>query len=224
MTAAAPPLEVRRSARARRIGIRIDPARGVAELVLPEGAPRAEGDRFAARHRAWVAARLAELPPRRPFVHGARVPVADGAVEILHRPGGPAAARREGGRLVVGGPAAEVAPRVAGWLKALAREALREAATRHAEALGARFASLRVGDARTRWGSCSPRGALAFSWRLAMAPSRVLDYVAAHEAAHLLEANHGPRFWRLVARLRPDYAEARAWLRRRGPELHRYGG
>ena len=219
----APQVRVRRSARAARIRLRIDTARGDAELVLPQAAALADGERFVARNRAWLARHLAALPSRRPFADGARVPFQGRELVIAHRPDGPRAARIDGGALVVGGPAGQISARVRAWFGAAAHEALREAATRHAAALGAGFATLRVGDPKTRWGSCSARGALSFSWRLILAPASVLDYVAAHEVAHLREPNHRPAFWRLVERLDPDYAEARAWLKRRGAELHRYG-
>lgn len=226
--AGAPPVRVRRSPRARRIRLRIDPVLGDAELVLPQRADRAEGERFVARHRAWIARQLAALPPRRPFVDGARLPVMDSEVTVVHRPdwsghGACGPVRLESGRLVVGGSADRLAGNVAAWLRAAARDALDEAARRHAEALGGRFTALRIGDPRSRWGSCSPRGTLSFSWRLVLAPARVLDYVAAHETAHLLEANHGPRFWRLVESRHPDWRESGDWLRRHGPALHRYG-
>ena len=203
--------------------LRIDPVRGDAELVLPATAGAAEGERFVARHRGWIARQLAELPPRRPFVPGARLSVADREVEIAHDPAAPGPARLDGARLVVGGPPDRLPAHVVVWLRLQARAALGEAAARHAETLGVRFSALRIGDTTSRWGSCSSRGALAFSWRLILAPARVLDYVAAHEVAHLREANHGPRFWRLVQRLDPDYPAARDWLSRHGPALHRYG-
>lgn len=219
----AAPIRVRRSRRARRIRIAIDHARGDAELVLPLAASDAEGARFVARHRAWVARQLAALPPRRPFVDGARLPVLGRTIVVSHRLAGPRRTRLDDGRLVVGGRTDEVAARVTAWLRATARDALGDAAARHAAALGATFPALRIGDPKSRWGSCSARGVLSFSWRLVLAPERVLDHVAAHEVAHLREANHGAGFWRLVERLDPDYERSRAWLRNHGPELHRYG-
>ena len=104
-----------------------------------------------------------------------------------------------------------------------ARRAVRELASavadEEAQALGVAYARIQVRDQRTRWGSCSPRGTLSFNWRLALAPYEVLDYVVVHELAHLREANHSPRFWRLVESRRPGWREQRAWLREHGPEL-----
>jgi predicted metal-dependent hydrolase len=111
---------------------------------------------------------------------------------------------------------------VAGVLKALARDRLTEASDRHAAALGRRYTRLTLRDTRSRWGSCSSAGALMYSWRLILAPPEVLDYVAAHEVAHLAQMNHSPAFWAEVARLCPSYPTHRTWLRRSGDTLHRY--
>ena len=127
----------------------------------------------------------------------------------------------EGGRLLVSGPPEGAPGRARAFLKDAARAALVPAAHGYAEQVGRRAARITLRDTRSRWGSCSSEGALSFSWRLAMAPPEVLDYVAAHEAAHLVEMNHGPRFWALVERLRPDWRESRDWLRRHGGDLHR---
>ena len=105
-----------------------------------------------------------------------------------------------------------LARRVTEWLRREARRDLERAVARHAKALGRKPGGLRVGDPKSRWGSCSSKGVLTFSWRLVLAPPRVLDYLAAHEVAHLKEMNHGRKFWALVERLDPDYEAARAWL------------
>ncbi len=197
------PIRTRRSPRARRIRLRIDPVRGDAELVLPLSARRAEGERFVARHHAWVTRQIAALPPRRPFIDGARLSVLGREIVIAHRRAERRPARLDAGALIVGGAADCLSARVAVWLRATARSALHDAVSRHAEMLDTPFSALRIGDPRSRWGSCSPRGVLSFSWRLVLAPVRVLDY---------------------VERLDPDYPAARAWLVRHGPGLHRYGG
>jgi predicted metal-dependent hydrolase len=102
-----------------------------------------------------------------------------------------------------------------------ARDALAAASDRYAHALGRTYARLSIRDTRSRWGSCSSQGTLMYSWRLIMAPPAVLDYVAAHEVAHLVEMNHQPAFWDVVAGICPDYATHRAWLRTHGDSLHR---
>jgi predicted metal-dependent hydrolase len=109
------------------------------------------------------------------------------------------------------------------WLKREARRDLEAAVARHVAALGKQPFALRVGDAKSRWGSCSARRVLTFSWRLILAPPHVLDYLAAHEVAHLAEMNHGARFWALVRQLDPKHEAARTWLKRHGGDLHAVG-
>lgn len=213
----------RASSRARRLSLKLDTAAGVVELVVPDGAPEAEVARFVASHRRWIARQLAGLPPHVPFADGAEIAVLDEALRLRHSSGGRAAARREGDALVIGGDMARFAPRVRAWLRESARAAFFEHAHGHAAHIGQSVTGIRIGDPRTRWGSCSRHGRLAFSWRLVLAPRSVLDYVAAHEVAHLAEMNHSRRFWRLVDDLHPDVATARAWLTTHGPALHRYG-
>ena len=108
----------------------------------------------------------------------------------------------------------------AAWLREQARQACLAAVTRHAAAGGWRPGRITLRDPRSRWGSCNAGGDLMFSWRLIMAPAAVLDYVVAHEVAHLAELNHSPHFWAVVRRLCPDHAPAREWLRRHGASLH----
>ena len=127
-------------------------------------------------------------------------------------------------RLVVAGAAPHVARRVRDHLVRLARADLTSASARHASAVGKRIARITIRDARSRWGSCSASGRLSFSWRIVMAPPEVIDYLAAHEVAHLVHLDHSGKFWDLVATLCPGHAAARAWLKRHGASLHRYGG
>ena len=113
--------------------------------------------------------------------------------------------------------------RIGDFLKREARRDLEAAASRYAARLGVAIKRVSIRDQSSRWGSCSNTGVLSFSWRLILAPSFVLDYLAAHEVAHLKELNHSPRFWRLVASLDPDFERAKAWLDAHGTDLHRYG-
>jgi predicted metal-dependent hydrolase len=109
------------------------------------------------------------------------------------------------------------------WMKRQAHLDLKARVDVHANRLGLTPARIVVRDQTTRWGSCSTSGALSFSWRLVLAPPFVLDYLAAHEVAHLGHMNHGPRFWSLVERTMPRHEEARTWLHKHGASLHRYG-
>jgi predicted metal-dependent hydrolase len=128
----------------------------------------------------------------------------------------------EGDALVVPGDAGRAGVRVGAFVKTLARERLAAASDRYARQVGRAFSGITLRDPRSRWGSCTAEGALMYSWRLAMAPPDVLDYVAAHEVAHLVEMNHSAAFWAVVARLRPDWKVQRDWLRGQGAELQAY--
>ncbi len=106
------------------------------------------------------------------------------------------------------------------WLKPRARTAIDREIARHAPALGVTPAAVSVRDQRTRWGSASREGRLAFSWRLLLAPPEALETVVIHELAHLRVFGHGPRFWAVVASRRPDHKVWRRWLRDHSTELH----
>jgi predicted metal-dependent hydrolase len=111
--------------------------------------------------------------------------------------------------------------RVKAFMKLQARDALAAASDRYAAAVGKSYARLSLRDTRSRWGSCSSQGVLMYSWRLIMAPPQVLDYVAAHEVAHLVEMNHSQAFWDVVEDIFPNHKPCRKWLREHGDKLHR---
>jgi predicted metal-dependent hydrolase len=218
------PLAIRMSPRARRVGLRIDAARRRVELVLPRGVPPELGLRFLQAKRGWVAARFAALPRPVPFSEGAVVPIL-GVLHRIRRSQNLAAAPVEiaEGEIRVRGDAAHLARRVRDHLASLARDELAQRARPLADRLGRKIARISVRDPKSRWGSCSSSGNLSFSWRLIFAPAEVVDYVVAHEVAHLVEMNHGPRFWRLVDGLAPANARHRGWLDRHRAELLSYG-
>jgi len=108
------------------------------------------------------------------------------------------------------------------WYRRQARQRVLDVAEREADRLGVEFKSVGIRDPRTRWGSCSSRGNLSFSWRLLLAPPEVLEYVVVHELLHLREPNHTKAFWRLVETARPGWQQQARWLREHGQELHGY--
>jgi predicted metal-dependent hydrolase len=213
-------LTLRRSARARRISLRVSGLDGRVTLTLPRRTPESEALGFARQKEGWIRRQLAARPTPACVGPGCELPLAGELVRIEAGTG--RAVRRQGDRLIVPGPLDTLPARLEGYLKARARDALAEASDRHAATLGRGYGRLTLRDTRSRWGSCSSRGDLMYSWRLILAPPEVLDYVAAHEVAHLLEMNHGPAFWALVGELMPDHAAPRAWLRREGASLHRF--
>ncbi len=216
-------LAVRRSRRARRILLRIDSNARRAELVLPPGTPAADGRAFAESRAAWLRDRLAAMPRGVPFAPGATIPLLGADCLLVHAPAQRAGIVREGGRLTVSGRGEFFARRVRDWLRAEARRRIAPLAHAKAAQIGRTVGRIAVRDQKSRWGSCSAGGTLSFSWRLVLAPAEVLDYVVAHEVAHLAEMNHSPRFWRLVDGLSDHARFGRQWLRTHGPGLHAYG-
>ena len=219
------PVRVRVSRRARRLALKIDAIGDAVELVLPPRTSLPRALNFLKSNRDWVERRLAALPPRLIFADGETVPV----LGVPHRIRHVARARDYGPVWIAGceirvsGDAAHVSRRVRDFLKEKARDELTRRARRLAQPLGREVGRISVRDTTTRWGSCSANGNMAFSWRLIMAPQPVLHYVVAHEVAHLVEMNHGPRFWKLVDRLVPDVERQRDWLNRNRAWLLRIG-
>jgi len=217
-----------RHRRARRYTLRIHAATREVVLTMPPRGNMKEARAFAEKHGGWIAARLGRLPEAVPFVHGTIVPLRHVSHRLMHRRGARGTVWREiddrGQRLIcVAGDAPHVSRRVHDFLKREAKHDLEAASRRATQALGILFRRVSVRDQRSRWGSCSSSGVLSFSWRLIMAPPFVLDYLAAHEVAHLVEMNHSRRFWRIVAGIYPDVSRAKSWLDAHGADLHRYG-
>jgi hypothetical protein len=221
-------VRVRRHPRARRYTLRIHTATREVVLTMPPRGSLKEARAFAQKHGGWIAARLGRLPAALPFRHGTIVPIRGLDHRIEHRRGARGTVWGEiasdGGRLLcVAGEAPHVGRRIADHLKREARRDLEAASRRYAAQLGLTFRRVSIRDPSSRWGSCSTTGVLSFSWRLILAPGFVLDYLAAHEVAHLVEMNHSPRFWRTVITICPDTRRAKVWLDTHGIELHRYG-
>ncbi len=213
-----PPIDVtlRRNARATRFSLRVAGDGGRVTLTLPARAREAEAMAFARSQERWLRAALARMPEAVAVGPGSLVPVEGRPLTVTT---GPGRLRVDGGALVVPGDPAQAGARLAAWLRVLARARLTAGCDLHTAALGRPYARLTLRDTRSRWGSCAASGALMFNWRLVMAPPAVLDYVAAHEVAHLAEMNHSPAFWAVVARLCPDWKARRVWLRAEGGAL-----
>jgi len=223
------PVEVRRHPGARRLTLRVSRTRRAVIVTLPVQCDLREAGTFLDRNIEWVRERLSSIPQPVPFADGAVLPLRGEFHTIAFtgkRATGGVVHRRATSELpelhVTGRP--EHAPRrLRDWLAEEARRDLDKRVLVHTRALGVKAKRIAVRDQATRWGSCSTTGVLSFSWRLVLAPPRILDYVAAHEVAHLVEMNHGARFWALVERLIPAMKEDKRWLQVYGLDLHRYG-
>ena len=219
--------------RARRVSIRIDAAKREAVAVAPSARRLSDAARFVESRAGWIAERLGALPTPSPLSPGQIIDVGGepcrlerAAMRITARL--IAATMDEPQRLIASGDGDAYARAALRGLKAEATRRLTTRTAVHAAALRQAMPTLAVADPRSRWGSCkgATGGASAvirYNWRLVLAPDWVLDYVAAHECAHLIEANHGPEFWALVDRLYGDHRPARAWLAEHGARLHAVG-
>lgn len=220
-------IAVRRRSNARRLTLRVSATSGEVVITLPARSTIATAQRFATSHGGWIAARLARVPERVPFAAGALLPLRGVTHRIVHRGtrSGLTRAETDGPEpaISVSCGAAHVDRRVRTFLEQEVRRDLSRAVDHYALKLGQRPTRITVRDTRSRWGSCTAGAALNFSWRLILAPPSVLDYLVAHEMAHLREMNHSARFWALLGDLCPDVDAAEAWLKRNGAALHRYG-
>jgi len=217
------PLLVRRHVQARRIVLRIDLESDGVALTLPRRAALDEGLALARDRADWILKCLAKLPPRVRFVPGAVMPLMGRQVLLRHDPRAQMPVRLAGDELIIGGHIEHFQRRLTDWLKREVKRALAPRAHEMAAQLGKRVAKIAVRDTRSRWGSCAPSGNLSFCWRLVFAPEWVIDYVVAHEVAHLAHMNHSQRFWKTVDALGVRTDEARAWLDTNAERLQRIG-
>jgi len=245
-------VELRRSPRAKRFSLKVSHIERAAILTLPNRGRVEDANAFLARHADWLRKQLERLPEPVPFVDGAIIPLRGELHRIRfagperysrivwsdadHPPAPPSLGvladwrnlnclHLEGSvpSLYISGDRDHAPRRFHDWLRAEVRKDISGCVEKHANTLGCQPKRIAIRDQATRWGSCSTSGTLSFSWRLIFAPPFVLDYVAAHEVAHLREMNHGPRFWRLLRDAVPTMQKARVWLKTYGAQLHRFG-
>lgn len=218
------PVRVVDNPRATRLTLRIVPGGQALRLTTPPHVSDSQIDAFLDRNRTWVETRIARLPETVELRDGVTISFLGvgheivfvdklrGVVEPVQINGNPV--------LRIPGEGPSRGRKLLAFMKKEARDRLDKAVNRHATAIGVRPRAIRITDTASRWGSCSTTRTLSFSWRIVMAPPEVLDYLAAHEVAHLQEMNHGNAFWELVQMLCPDMEQHKAWLRQNGPVLH----
>ncbi len=211
-------IALRRSGRARRLSLRVSRLDGKVTMTIPPFVGLDEARRFAEERHDWIRDAVQNTPATVTIGEGAEIPIEGTPHRVtlaeIRRP------EIDDGVLLL--PVRRPGAAAQGLLKALAQDRLAQAVDRYAEASQREVARLTLRDTRSRWGSCSADGKLMFSWRLILAPPEVLDYVAAHEVAHLKHMDHSPAFWAAVAGLCPGYDSPRRWLRQQGSALHRY--
>lgn len=214
------PLVLRRTARARRISLRISQLDGRVTLTMPARLAQSEALAFARSKEPWIRKHLDARGSEVAVGIGAQIPLGGHLLDIQRGTGRRVEITADG--ITVPGAPERVGKRLAAHLKEVARDRLAGACDDYAARLGRNYTKISMRDTRSRWGSCTSDAGLMFSWRLIMAPPDVLDYVAAHEVAHLAEMNHSPAFWAQVQRIYGDYTAPRRWLRTQGNDLHRY--
>jgi len=217
------PLVYRQDARARTIILRFDRELGHLVVVLPRRATPEAGRRFAMKNQDWVLDNAMRLPRPVPFAAGRVIPFLGQPHRIRHWPNARGVVWLADSEIHVAGHGEHLSRRIQDWLKLEARREIGRRAHEKAEMIGKKIRRISLKDTKTRWGSCSPSGCLSFTWRLIFAPPHVIDYVVAHEVAHMKELNHSPRFWRIVSQLTRHEKSARHWLQNEGLHLHRYG-
>lgn len=218
------PLTIKQHDRATRITLRIEPGGRALKMTVPKGLAAREVNAFLDRHQGWLLTRLAKFTTETNLGDGGEILFRGIPHRIQHTGSlrGLTEAIMVDGRPVlrVSGLPEHSARRIAAFLKKEARADLERLSRMHASSIRATIRSISMKDTRSRWGSCSTEGNLSFSWRIVMAPPQVIDYLAAHEVAHLKEMNHGPHFWALCRKLCPQMEEAKSWLKRHGSQLH----
>lgn len=219
------PITIKENQRATRITLRIEPGGKALKLTIPYGLHHAQVDMFLDRHQGWLETKFAKFSAPTGMSDGASISIRGTLHTIRHTGsmrGVTQIARDEDGQpvLKVSGLPEHTGRRIATFLKKEARADLERLVAIHAKTVGRTVRSISMKDTRSRWGSCSHEGNLSFSWRIVMAPESVIDYLAAHEVAHLKEMNHGPKFWALCQKLCPEMDKAKAWLKQNGSQLH----
>lgn len=216
------PLVIRRHRRAKRICLRYNPTDHAISLTLPRHTRVTDGLRFLMQKSEWVITTLRDMPSKKQIKPGVVIPLLGKRVRIKHEPDMTRKWILRDDVLYVSGPRGEFPERVTEALKKIASLTLTKLAERDAARIGRKLARVSVRDTRSRWGSCSSTARLSFSYRLIFAPKEVMEYVVAHEVAHLRHMNHSKAFWNAVEQLCPDYEIAKDWLSLHGKDMYRF--
>lgn len=219
------PLIWKRSTRAKRITLRIEPIRGEVIITVPERISQNKAMAFVHQQSEWITSALAALPEKQKLADGSQVMIEGQNIPILHDPAAQRGCWLDADGLHVSGDASHTQRRVRDFLHAMAKERLTQTLQIHSIIMDLHPTRLDLRDVRTRWGSCTKQGRIMLSWRLLMAPTEIRDYVVIHELAHLKHFNHGPDFWNLVDHFIPKGRTGRLaaerWLRENSTTLLR---
>jgi len=218
-------IAVKPSKRARKLALRLDTQKRVMNLVIPRGISQRRALRFVNQHHDWITEKLAELPMPVSLAHGVEIPVLGQLRSInisYDRTLRKTDISLENKEIIIKTNLDDPAPRLKRFLKAKAREIMEELAEAKAQQINKTISKFSLRDTKSRWGSCGPDGSIMLSWRLIFAPYEAMDYVIAHEIAHLKHHDHSRAFWDLCEELCEDYESGKYWMRNHGQELMRY--
>ncbi len=222
-----PRIIYKNSDRAKRIALKIKPSEREVSVTVPGIRALPKAMKFVREQKDWIEVQLEALPPPQPFTPNSPILFEGEIYTLIHTDGrGRPSVNRDVKEIIVPAPDGTLAGRTKRLLIREARQRLEEASHEYATMLGRQVEKVSVRDTSSRWGSCITRkgkGHISYSWRLISAPPFVLDYVAAHECAHMIEANHSPAYWAVVADIFPDYKRSKKWLRTNGAFLHAVG-
>ena len=217
------PLIVRRHPRARRMILRLNMVGEGAIITIPGDASSNDAIHLARNKSSWLYQQLKEIGERVAFSDGVQIPFQGVQHRVRHRKDALGMVWIEDGEINVTGDIKYLSRRLSDWLKKQAQIRIKTLVYQKAKQIKRVPSRITIRDTRTRWGSCSSKGRLSFSWRLIFAPPEILDYVVAHEVAHLVHMNHSSKFWNTVDRLTENAKSGRAWLNDNGSALQRIG-
>ena len=216
------PLKVNKSARAKKLTLRIDSKERIVVLTLPRYCSQKKAFEFIKNHEEWVKTTLQKLPERRLFFNGEKISLFGKEIKIQHAPERRLGVKLEGETLLVSGEKEFLHRRIKDYIKKKAKDEFYKRSKKYAQKLGEEIHDITIKDTKSRWGSCSSLNNLNYNWRISLAPEFVINYLIVHEVAHLKHQNHSNSFWQCVERLCPDYEQGERWLKEHGKELYGY--
>lgn len=216
------PLEIKKSLKLKRLSLRIDSKKKRAVLNMPRFCSGKKAFEFVKEHQDWILQHLSSLPQVKDFEDGEKITLFGEEIIIRHDAESLSAPKVENGVLLVGGDKRFLHRRVKDYIKKRAQAEFLQKSKILAEKLGCKLIGVSIKDTKSRWGSCSTLNHINYNWRIALAPECVIDYLTAHEAAHLKYRDHSAAFWQCVTELYPEAATGRYWLKTHGNELYLY--
>lgn len=215
-------LKVIKSARAKRLTLRIDSKEHLPVLTIPSRCSAQRAIDFVEAHRGWIDSCMKKIPVSKKFEDGEEISLFGEKLIIKHAPELRRGVYAENGILFVSGDKEFLHRRVKDYIKKQAKTVFYKQSKVLADKLGCTLNDVTIKDTKSRWGSCSSINNINYSWRIALAPKVVFEYLIAHEVSHLKHQDHSANFWKCVEKLYPDAEEGKNWLKKHSKELYLY--